>query len=160
MIVHSKDFVTNLDEACIQPNAVDLRLRSISVIGDQSCITISETTKEFISRIQLKPKDGWFVLRANTTYDVLSRNDVHIPAGMCGWLIIRSTLARNGVILSGGLYDSNFRGQIGCVLHNTMNTDIQVESNLRFAQFIMAKAETDHLYQGFYNKPNSNPHTV
>lgn len=166
--VHSKDFVTNLDDKCIQPNAVDLRLSTIEEFGGypnptfdvmwyRPKIVISEeASKEFGDRHQavrhvMYGRDG-YLLKPNRAYDVVTKHSVKIPEGMVGWCHIRSTLSRNGIILSGGLYDAGYDGVIGFTLHNLSPNEIHLDDNVRIAQFIMGAAETAHLYDGYYNQ--------
>lgn len=167
--VHSKDFVTNLDDKCIQPNAVDLRLESLeefSGIKDGAAmftwlpysdiITISEDgPKQFAKRQPatrtLDGTDRW-VIGPKSSYDLVTKHSVKIPEGMVGWCHIRSTLSRNGIILSGGLYDSKYDGIIGFTIHNLTNNVFHLEDGARVAQFIMATADMSHGYTGYYNQ--------
>jgi deoxycytidine triphosphate deaminase len=185
--VHSKDFVTDLDDKCIQPNAVDLRLDYVEELWTDTqqwmsswCnpVVISEGPKEFIRReraerrrfIQRSPipasaigstpvpeitqsdvSDG-FLIKGKRSYDLVTKHRVKVPEGIVGWCHIRSTLSRNGIILSGGLYDAGYDGVIGFTIHNLTTNDILLEDNVRVAQFIMATSETFHLYDGHYNQ--------
>lgn len=159
MIVHSKDFVTNLDEACIQPNAVDLRIDTVERISAASSHSINifeDGKKQFFPR-QLVQRTNGVELTSEFYIDqgphqVESQHSVTIPEGMVGWLIIRSTFARNGLLLGNGLYDSGYSGVIGGILHNYTGGIVNVERGTRFAQFVLAKAETAHLYAGHYNQ--------
>lgn len=159
--IHSKDYVTNLDDKCIQPNAVDLRLDILEQFFDDNymwlsrstTVTISETgEKQFVRRTDPTRYDNGYVLLPRQSYDVVTKHRVAIPQGAVGWCHIRSTLSRNGIILSGGLYDAGYDGVIGFTLHNLTSYDVRLEDNVRIAQFIMAKAETSHAYDGHYNK--------
>jgi deoxycytidine triphosphate deaminase len=161
--VHSKDYVTNLDDQCIQPNAVDLRLESAEVInnGDargfftQTIRIFDSGKKEFLNRSpapRFGGKHQGFILGPSRSFDIVTKHSVKIPEGMVGWCHIRSTLSRNGIILSGGLYDAGYDGIIGFTIHNMTNNDIYLEDNVRIAQFIMATAETSHQYDGYYNQ--------
>lgn len=169
--VHSKDHVTNLDDKCIQPNAVDLRLESLEEFVDLSeagrammswstpfhqFVTISEDgPKQFADRRPasrtLDGKDRW-VVSPKSSYDLVTQHSVKIPEGMVGWCHIRSTLSRNGIILSGGLYDAGYNGVIGFTIHNLTDNVIHLDPGVRVAQFIMGASETAHLYDGYYNQ--------
>ncbi len=162
MIIHSKDFVTNLDDTCIQPNAVDLRIDTVERIkgtdswGQSNRINIFEDgKKEFFPRhndVQTIPPQSAGFYIGEGPHQIESQHSVTIPEGMVGWLIIRSTFARNGLLLGNGLYDSGYSGIIGGILHNYTGGIVFVERGTRFAQFVMAKAETAHLYDGHYNQ--------
>jgi dUTP pyrophosphatase len=156
-IIHSKKHVTNLDQECIQPNAVDLRIQDIFHINGRGTdgkgwLEINETSpKQFIDRLPCFQWDDSTYLEPGECYDIVSQHNVTIPEGMVGWLVIRSTFARNGCLLGNGLYDSGYVGSIGGILHNLSRAPIQVSRGVRFAQFIMASAETSHGYNGYYN---------
>lgn len=164
MLVHSSKFMTELDEACIQPNAVDLRIESITKIDNNTPFTITEDEKIHRDNIKLslmtQLSDGlqstgrkYWVLDPGQ-YQFETNHFVEIPEGYAGWLIARSTLNRNGVFVTSGLYDSGFKNTVGGVLHVSGRTEIGY--NTRIAQFIMLKAETEHLYDGDYNIKEGN----
>ena len=110
MIIHSQNHVSNLDDKCIQPNAVDIRCADLFQIqADDMRITISEDKKEFFPQRKIhaetvlglaKPIKAWR-LDPRTSYQFETNHKVKIPDGMAGWLIIRSTLSRNGIVMSG-----------------------------------------------------------
>jgi deoxycytidine triphosphate deaminase len=158
-LVHSKNFVTNIDEKSIQPNAVDIRCSRLLEIRPDKTLAISESCpKEFSNRwvvpIGLRSPDGieWWTINKNSSYEFETKHEVNIPEGMAGWLIIRSTLSRNGIIMSGGVFDSGFSGLVGGTIHNLTGANIRLERNCRIGQFIMLTSETSHLYDGFYNQ--------
>lgn len=156
-IVHSKDYVTNLDPDCIQPNAVDLRIQDILHINGigtdgKGWIEIGENLpKQFIDRYEEAKFSDRVFMAPGEAYEIVSKHNVKIPEGMCGWLVIRSTFARNGCLLGNGIYDAGYEGAIGGIIHNLSRAPIQVSRGTRFAQFIMASAETAHTYNGYYN---------
>ena len=71
-------------------------------------------------------------------------------ANACGWLIARSTLNRNGIFITSGLYDSGFENYIGGVMHVRCGP-ATIEKGARIAQFIFVEAETVRMYDGEYN---------
>jgi len=164
MLVHSSKFMNNLDDDCIQPNAVDLRIASISKIDNNTTFIINEDTKKHRVNIKvpimtrladnsLSAAGRCWTLDPGQ-YQFETDHFVEIPEGYAGWLIARSTLNRNGVFVTSGLYDSGFKNTIGGVLHVSGKTQIDVGT--RIAQFIMLKAETEHLYDGDYNIKEGN----
>jgi deoxycytidine triphosphate deaminase len=116
---------------------------------------LEDGKKEFAPR---RPADrtldghNRWVVNPHSSYDLVTRHSVEIPEGMVGWCHIRSTLSRNGVILSGGLYDAGYDGVIGFTIHNLTNNVLHLDPGVRVAQFIMGTAETAHLYDGHYNQ--------
>ena len=73
-----------------------------------------------------------------------------MPTGYAGWLIARSTLNRNGIFITSGLYDSGFENFIGGVMH-VRGGPARIEKGARIAQFIFVEAETVRLYDGEYS---------
>ena len=140
--------ITNIDSDCKQPNAVDLRLDSIERIND-STFTLTETRKETRRLTKMLERDGVYRLQKGS-YQFETLHRVVIPEGMAGWLIARSTLNRNGIFITSGLYDSGFNNRIGGVMH-VMAGSAKIARGVRIAQFILVDAETAHLYDGQYN---------
>lgn len=167
-LVHPKDIITNLDDDCIQPNAVDLRVRRIWKLKPTTFL-ISDTEKLHREKEIVKPILSTSFRRYNTedggissdavkeyyrlepgTYEFATQHDIVVPEGKAGWIVPRSTLNRNGVYITSGLYDSGFNNNIGGVLHVTTHT-AYIGVNTRIGQFILADAETVALYDGDYN---------
>lgn len=143
------------DEADIQPNAIDLRINSISKINPEgSCFILRENSKQHLARSAVEPmrtEHGPNMYRLEPgTYDVQFLNFVKLPIGFCGSIIPRSTLCRNGVIIQSGLYDSGYEGNIGAALH--IKHESFIEANSRIAQFLLYRSETYHLYDGSYGE--------
>ena len=65
-------------------------------------------------------------------------------------MIARSTLNRNGIFITSGLYDSGFENYIGGVMHVRCGP-ARIERGTRIAQFIYVEAETASMYEGQYN---------
>jgi len=162
--------VTNLDDSCVQPNAVDLRLDTVQRIADSNFILQDDARFKLTRDMQNIEPVSWnstnffhkmgkyaslgsyksmFELEQGS-YQFETKHKVTIPEGMAGWLIARSTLNRNGIFITSGLYDSGFSNFIGGVMH-VMTGHAKIERGARIAQFILADAETAHLYDGQYN---------
>ncbi len=144
---------------CIQPNAIDITIDKAftcmtkdSLGAKPSFFVLSETYKLMRSSIEIDPTDtdGYLKLDSGTT-DILSDFYVNIPTGIAAYLIVRSTLNRNGLFVTSGLYDSGFQGHIGFAIHNDGPTAF-IAPNTRVAQIIFVKAEDSGiLYSGGYN---------
>lgn len=161
MLIHSKDYVTNLDEKCIQPNAVDIRVTTLKILdpNDQSSIVFSESLpKMFASRypapIQQDAQSGimYWVIPPHAVVDYETNHETEVPEGYAGFINIRSTLARNGLINVNGIYDSGYKGMIGGFLHNNTSHTMLLEVGSRIAQYYMIKSESVGSYNGYYNE--------
>ena len=76
-------------------------------------------------------------------------NIINLSEGEAGWVITRSTLNRNGVFLTSGLYDSGYRGMMAGAMHITCGP-LKIKKGTRVGQFLLFKSETLKLYDGDY----------
>lgn len=154
----------------VQPNAIDFTLdelysidqhsgRYFTLLQDNSKYMIGgekqspyvapyrarKCMPEFSYDAQLWQLDG------NTSYDGLSKMYVKLPKGIAAMTIIRSTLNRNGLFLTSGLYDSGYEGHIGFALHNQMSNPAFLEPGVRVGQVIFVSSDSSDLYEGGYN---------
>ncbi|WP_323016374.1 dUTP diphosphatase [Castellaniella sp.] len=68
-----------------------------------------------------------------------------IPCGMTGMVCSRSGLALKHkvfVLNAPGIIDSDYRGDVGVILHNLGDTDFVVDPGSRIAQLLILKHET------------------
>ncbi len=145
---HSKSTLTNVRENDNQPNAVDLRLDKVFVIAKNNFV-ISEDEKQHRGTIEWIPdEEGWFTL-SEGTYEVVMENIIHVGPDEAGWVITRSTLNRNGVFITSGLYDSGYHGVMAGALH-VRGGPLKIKRGTRVAQFLLFKAEALSEYNGSY----------
>jgi len=62
---------------------------------------------------------------------------VELPLGTYGWVTSRSGLAAKGIVVQGGIIDSDYRGDIRIILYNQTDTDFVVRKYDRVAQMIV-----------------------
>ena len=141
--------INNIDDSCIQPNAVDLKINRVwEITNDDFYLGID--TKCHRKGREIDPELGEFHLRWGKSYQFETDHFVIIPEGHAGWLIARSTLNRNGIFITSGLYDSGFQNYVGGVMHIN-GGDARIQKGARVAQFIYVEAETVSMYDGDYN---------
>lgn len=153
----------------IQTNAIDFTLDSLFGIDNQiSYISNDKTQIEHQGRVKLPllnanavrrnyflsstdddKTSGW-LLSPNTSYDGTSEVYVEVPEGMAAFLIVRSTLNRNAIRLTSGLYDSGYKGHIGFVLHNGVGETF-IEQGTCVGQICFIESKNAALYAGGYN---------
>ena len=144
----SKSKLTNVEKGDIQPNAVDLRLGKVFLIKPDVFI-IDEQQKRHRGTIELQPNDeGYFQLDPGH-YEVVMENIINVGEGEAGWVITRSTLNRNGVFLTSGLYDAGFYGIMAGVMHVTVGA-MRIKPGTRIGQYLSFDAETLSMYDGSY----------
>jgi len=144
----TKSSLTNVQEGDIQPNAIDLRLGKVLKIND-NVFTIDEEQKIHRGSTEFEPwTDGYFYLVPGA-YEVVMENIVDVAEGEAGFVITRSTLNRNGVYLTTGLYDSGYNGVMAAVMHVTCGL-MRIKPGTRIGQYLCFDAETLSMYDGSY----------
>ena len=139
--------LTNVQEGDSQPNAVDLRVSKIFKMDGQFLISENKKVHRATEEIELDEK-GWWSLEPGV-YEIVMENIVSVGEGYAGFVITRSTLNRNGVFITSGLYDSGYHGVMAGALH-VRGGKTFIKKGTRVGQFIMFEAETLSLYDGSY----------
>jgi deoxycytidine triphosphate deaminase len=147
---HSKSTLTNVQPDDIQPNAVDLRLDKVFAIDHTNTFEISEESKKHRGTIfELEPDwEGYFVLMPGH-YEVIMENIINVGEDEAGWVITRSTLNRNGLFLTSGLYDTGYHGVMAGVLHVNIGP-ARIKKGTRIGQYLSFNAESLKKYDGDY----------
>jgi dUTP pyrophosphatase len=160
MLVHPQNANTKIiglseadREICFQPNAIDIIVDKMWIYST-NYFELSEDKKIHRSKIEMITRDSWDLTHGS--YEFTASIEVHMGSDEVGWLIPRSTLNRNGVMISSGLYDSGYTGVIGGVIHIPRDTIFQLYKGTRIAQFLITKAESTHMYNGSYQSSCSN----
>jgi deoxycytidine triphosphate deaminase len=145
---NSTSNLSNVYPEDIQPNAVDLRLGKVFRIKP-NVFTIDEHDKVHRGSVEMMPDlDGYYTLPVGT-YEVIMENTITIGPDEAGWVITRSTLNRNGVFITSGLYDSGYSGVMAGAMHVTSG-EMAIKRGTRIAQFLLFKSESLKLYNGSY----------
>jgi deoxycytidine triphosphate deaminase len=145
---NSRSSLTNVQEQDVQPNAVDLRLGKVFFIRPATFI-IDEEQKKHRGSVELSPdSDGYFTL-VEGHYEVVMENIIEVGDGEAGWVITRSTLNRNGVFLTSGLYDSGYNGVMAGVMHVTCGP-MKIKPGTRIGQYLSFDSEALSKYDGSY----------
>lgn len=145
----SKTTLTQVQQGDSQPNAVDLRVSKIFKV-ENNIFILSEDEKVHRGSTEVQVGfDGYFTLYPSNTYEVIMENIINVGEGEAGWVITRSTLNRNGVFLTSGLYDSGYNGAMAAVMHITSGI-FKLKPGTRIGQYLSFDAETLSLYNGSY----------
>lgn len=140
----------NLSDDQIQPNAIDLKVKAISRL-QPGTVVLNGKEKRHLPSTVVEPENGLYHLSSGK-YDVVFDGEVTIGDNEAGFLITRSTLNRNGIIITSGLYDSGYNNIIGGMLHIPEGTHLAIGEHERLAQFLLFDAEMIHRYDGDYNR--------
>lgn len=153
-VVHPKvtgsTFISHATEEDYQPNGVDISLGHVFRIDKTQPFTLTaDNKKEHHSKSRVAPdKDDFFML-SEGTYEFVALNEIKVAENECGYVIVRSTLNRNGIILSSGLYDSGYEGKMVGTLH-VMVPYVRLQKGCRIGQYISFAAECHKQYDGSY----------
>jgi deoxycytidine triphosphate deaminase len=150
----------NIQEKNIQPNAIDFTVDTLHGVNSSDPFILSETGKKMRKTNEMVAEElvhssfapginGWWLQRDNL-YDAMSDLIVDLPEGIAALLVARSTLTRNGLFVTSGLYDSGFKGHIGVVIHNRSG-EAFLEKGVRIGQIIFVASENAGVYAGGYN---------
>ena len=144
-----KDLLTKVQDGDSQPNAVDLRVDKIFRLKDDQFKLIGDKKQHRGSEPLNVDEFGCWTLQPGV-YEIIMENIVNVPEGYAGWVITRSTLNRNGLFITSGLYDSGYNGVMAGALH-VEHGEAVIQRGSRVAQFLMFEAETLSLYDGDYD---------
>lgn len=144
----SKSTLTAVQEGDVQPNAVDLRLGKVFRMS-QSTFKIDENQKVHRGSYEIKPDTQGYFNLPEGHYEVIMENKIVVGEGEAGWVITRSTLNRNGVFLTSGLYDSGYDGVMAGVMHVSCGP-MRIAKGTRIGQYLSFNAEALHTYDGDY----------
>lgn len=146
----SEGWLRGVSEANIQPNAVDIPVNKIYEMRSHSAFYLRSDGKTHRNRVDRElTSEGLWKLTPGA-YDFFSEAYVEVPEGVCGWLITRSTLNRNGIIVHSGLYDSGYKGHLSGTLYVFHGANF-IEPGVCICQFIMASSKSEGVYAGGYN---------
>lgn len=152
MMIHicgdNKSSLTEVQDGDVQPNAVDLRLDKIFSISND-VFEISEQLKKHRKTTEMLPDEHGDFYLVPGTYEIVMENIITVGEGEAGWVITRSTLNRNGVYITSGLYDSGYNGVMAGALHVKCGP-VRIRQGTRVGQFLLFKSETLKLYSGDY----------
>jgi deoxycytidine triphosphate deaminase len=143
-------------QKCIQPNALDITLDKAFSFDFGEYFILTENIKQMrqttecpvnIYGNQIEPT---FRIPVGVT-DIMSDFHITVPAGVAAFIIVRSTLNRNGLYITSGLYDQGFDNNIGFALHNRGEV-AYIAPRTRVAQLVLVKSEdSGMMYGGLYN---------
>lgn len=141
-------------QKCVQPNALDVTCDRafIQDVNDCTGFELSENGKVMIPQRELTPPDDVFVIPPGGFVDIMSDFFVTVPAGAVASFIVRSTLNRNGLFITNGLYDQGFSNLAGMVLHNRSPLPARIRRHTRICQlYFITSEDSGIMYDGAYN---------
>lgn len=146
--VLTRSVLSNMEDGDVQPNAVDLRLGKVLWISSNEFL-IDEERKVHRGTVEMMVDiDGYYRLEPGH-YEVVMQNKISVGRDEAGWVITRSTLNRNGVFLTSGLYDTGYNGVMAGVMHVTVGP-MRIKPGTRIGQYLCFDAQALSTYDGSY----------
>lgn len=145
---NSRSKLTNVQPGDVQPNAVDLRVGQIFRVST-GLFLITEEEKKHRGTVELQPDANGFWNLPEGHYEVVMQNVIEVGEGEAGWVITRSTLNRNGVFLTSGLYDTGYHGVMAGMMHVSCGP-MRLRKGTRIGQYLSFNAENLGKYEGSY----------
>jgi len=157
MMIHicaddTQSTLTEIKANDIQPNAVDLRVDKILKINND-IFSLGEKDDNEIKQhrgstvVYCDEQDYWHLQPGS--YEIIMENIIEVGADEAGWVITRSTLNRNGLFITSGLYDSGYHGVMAGALHVTAGPAM-IKKGSRVGQFLLFKSQALKKYNGDY----------
>lgn len=151
-IIFPEWMTDDFKQKCVQPNAIDFTIDELYNIQKENAFVLSENKKQMRGVIPCETDNDGFWTLEKSSYDFKSDFYVSVPENVAAYLIVRSTLNRNGLWITAGLYDSGFQGHVAGVLHNVLG-ESKIAPRTRIGQIVFVKSESALLYAGGYNHP-------
>lgn len=145
----SRSSLTGVQEGDVQPNAVDLRLGKVFRISGENVFEISNEHKKHRGTQEIFPDEEDYFNLEPGHYEVVMENIINVGENEAGWVITRSTLNRNGLFITSGLYDSGYHGVMAGVLHVSVGP-ARIKKGTRVGQYLSFNSEALHKYDGDY----------
>jgi deoxycytidine triphosphate deaminase len=145
---NSNSSLSKFEDNQVQPNAIDLKVDRLFTINNET-FTIDEEKKSHRGSKEIQPDQNGYWVLAPGTYEILMEGEIDIGEDEAGWVITRSTLNRNGLYITSGLYDSGYKGVMAGALHVEVGQAV-IKKGTRVGQFLLFKAESIKQYDGDY----------
>ena len=92
------------------------------------------------------------ILENGHSANVLLNEEVHLPKNIFATFTHRSTYNRQGVLITGSIYDPNYSGVVGCTIYNLSGDIIEIPAFERIGQMVFFEADAASEYNGQYQK--------
>lgn len=160
----------------VQPNAIDFTLDRLFTIYSDEPFFISERFKQMRGGEEVQPEmislqnyknvpklqqygdQQMFIIPEGAVMDGMSNFYVKVPEGVACEFIIRSTLNRNGIFITSGLYDSGFEGHLGFAIHNRSYV-AYIAPGTRIGQIKFVESDSAGKYSGGWNHTKGSHYT-
>lgn len=139
----------------VQPNGIDITLRTISRITSPGQIAVSNADRIVSELSPLDFTDNGFISLEPGIYSITYNEVVHLPENVMALARPRSSLLRCGVTVGTAVWDAGYSGRSESLLTVQNPQGFRVQKNARVVQlvFFMLTSKTEG-YSGIYQNEN------
>lgn len=148
------DHLSGVENKHIQPNGVDLTIRSIFSIKGEAEFYVGDYNKQ--TRHEVSPVGGTYWRLSEGQYPVVYDHQIQIPDGYVGRVYPRSRLMRCGIHLTSALWDQGYEGIGEGLLRVPQDITAQLEVGMPVAQMVFIEADDADDYDGTHQKERVN----
>lgn len=145
----AEKYLKNWDPKDLAQVGLDVRIARLYHLDNSAKAMVKEKIRAFASRTLLYPMNGEYDLIPGQVYEFESDIVVSMPVDAAGLIVHRSSMLRNGVIVTSGIWDPGFTGNLnGFILPQACTVTVgQFE---RVGQFVVWEASACSQYTGIY----------
>ncbi|MGB2842128.1 MAG: deoxyuridine 5'-triphosphate nucleotidohydrolase [Halobacteriota archaeon] len=122
----------------LQPNGIDLTIRTIETIVGAGCIDFSNKERRISETVELDFDGDWLFLPTGS-YKVLFNEIVHLPKDIMAIGAPRTSLIRCGVTVETGFWDAGYEGRSESLLVVFNERGFYVKKNARILQLVFIR---------------------
>ncbi len=86
--------------------------------------------------------------------NVLLNEQIFLTENVFATFTHRSTYNRQGILITGSIYDPGYCGKVGCTIYNLSGQEISISKNERIGQMVFFEASAASNYNGQYQGEN------
>ena len=90
---------------------------------------------------EVEPFSSTYIVPPKSTFIVLTKETLNMPPNLVGQMKIKTKWARKGLILSDGLIEAGFRGQLNLCFYNASENEVKI-GKLPIVQVYFSEIET------------------
>lgn len=140
----------DVSTAQVQPNGVDLKVKSIYETSGTATFTASGYDKP--RREEVHEFNGTYRLDPGP-HQIVYASKIEIPQGYVGRVYPRSRLMRSGLHLTSALWDQGYEGVGGGLLNVPQQvTKVVLEKRVPIAQMVFIEADRSNIYDGTHQR--------
>lgn len=147
-------YVENWQESDITCNGIDIRVSRLYLLDDTSTGRVNGSTRQFMHRTAVPLLGDEYILHPRKVYEFESNLKIRVPEDAAGFVIHRSSLLRNGILVTSGVYDAGFSGGLNGYILPQAGL-VAIGQNERVGQLVMFSADSYKQYNGIYQGTNS-----